>query len=110
VADLLKFIESGTISGTIARTVYEEMRATGGDPETIIKEKSLVQVSDTEELTQVVRKVLDDNPAEVEKFLGGKTKLMGFFVGQVMKATKGKGNPTVINRLVAEELDKRGGD
>ena len=66
-------------------------------------------MSDAAELSQVVRQVLDDNPAEVERFLAGKTKLMGFFVGQVMKATKGKGNPAIVNKIVAEELKKRSG-
>ena len=109
VADLLKSVDDGVISGTVARTIYEEMRGSGVDPSVIIKEKGLVQVSDTAELSQVVRQVLDDNPAEIERFLGGKTKLMGFFVGQVMKATKGKGNPAIVNKIVAEELKKRSG-
>ncbi len=109
VADLLKSVDDGSISGTVARTIYEEMRNSGADPAVIINEKGLIQVSDTAELSQVVRQVLEDNPAEVERFLGGKTKLMGFFVGQVMKATKGKGNPAVVNKIVAEELKKRSG-
>ena len=107
VADLLKSVDDGIISGTVARAIYEEMRGSGADPFVIINEKGLAQVSDTAELSQVVRQVLDDNPAEVEKFLEGKTKLMGFFVGQVMKATKGKGNPAIVNEIVAEELKKR---
>jgi aspartyl-tRNA(Asn)/glutamyl-tRNA(Gln) amidotransferase subunit B len=107
VADLLKSVDDGIISGTVARAIYEEMRGSGTEPSAIIKEKGLSQVSDTAELSEVVRQVLDDNPAEVEKFLGGKTKLMGFFVGQVMKATKGKGNPAIVNEIVAEELKKR---
>ena len=109
VADLLKAVDETTISGTVARTVYEEMRGTGTDPAVIVKTKGLVQVSDADELTRIVRQVLDDNPAEVERFLAGKTKLMGFFVGQVMKATKGKGNPAIVNKIVAEELKKRSG-
>lgn len=107
VADLLSMVDNATISGTISRTVYEEMRATGKDPKLIVQEKGLLQVSDADELTLIVRKVLDDSPAEVEKYLGGKTKLMGFFVGQAMKATKGKANPAVLNRVVGEELEKR---
>jgi len=109
VADLLKSVDDGIISGTVARTIYEEMRNSGSDPDVIIKEKGLIQVSDTAELSRVVRQVLDDNPAEVERFFAGKTKLMGFFVGQVMKATKGKGNPAIVNKIVAEELNKRSG-
>jgi len=109
VADLLKSVDEGTISGTVARTIYEEMRGTGEDPDVIIKTKGLVQVSDAHELSRIVRQVLDDNSAEVERFFAGKTKLMGFFVGQVMKATKGKGNPAIVNKIVAEELKKRSG-
>jgi aspartyl-tRNA(Asn)/glutamyl-tRNA(Gln) amidotransferase subunit B len=107
LADLLKTIESGTISGKIAKTVFEKMYATGKSPEVIIKEKGLVQVSDTDELALIVRKVLDESPSEVEKYLGGKTKLMGFFVGQAMKATKGKANPAVLNQVLGEELERR---
>ncbi|MGO9120922.1 MAG: Asp-tRNA(Asn)/Glu-tRNA(Gln) amidotransferase subunit GatB [Desulfomonilaceae bacterium] len=107
VADLLRSVDEGTISGTVARTIYEEMRGSGTDSAVIVKTKGLVQVSDADELTRIVRQVLDDNPAEVERFLAGKTKLMGFFVGQVMKATKGKGNPAIVNKIVAEELKKR---
>ncbi len=107
VADLLKAVDEGTISGTVARTIYEEMRGTGADSAAIIEAKGLVQVSDAHELSRIVCQVLDENPAEVGRFLAGKTKLMGFFVGQVMKATKGKGNPAIVNKIVAEELKKR---
>jgi aspartyl-tRNA(Asn)/glutamyl-tRNA(Gln) amidotransferase subunit B len=107
LADLLKLIDNGTISGKIAKTVFEEMYATGRPPAVIIQEKGLVQVSDADELTLMVRKVLDESPSEVERYLGGKTKLMGFFVGQVMKTTKGKANPAVLNQILGEELEKR---
>jgi aspartyl-tRNA(Asn)/glutamyl-tRNA(Gln) amidotransferase subunit B len=107
MAELVKLIENGTISGKIAKTVFEEMYASGKDPAAIVQEKGLVQVSDTDELAAAARKVLDDNPGEVEKYLGGKAKLLGFFVGQLMKATKGKANPQVANQIVTEELEKR---
>ncbi len=107
MADLLKLIDDGTISGKIAKTVFEEMYATGRDARAIIEEKGLVQVSDTAELTAIIRKILDDNPGELAKFLAGKTKVMGFFVGQVMKATKGKANPAVVNQILTEELRSR---
>ncbi|MBI5571970.1 MAG: Asp-tRNA(Asn)/Glu-tRNA(Gln) amidotransferase subunit GatB [Desulfomonile tiedjei] len=107
LAALLQLIDNGTISGKIAKTVFEEMYATGKDPAVIIEEKGLVQVSDKEELAAVIRRVLDENAGEVAKFLGGKTKLMGFFVGQAMKATKGKANPAVVNQILAEELRKK---
>jgi aspartyl-tRNA(Asn)/glutamyl-tRNA(Gln) amidotransferase subunit B len=107
LADLLTLIGDGTISGKIAKTVFEEMYKTGRGAGEIIEEKGLLQVSDTAELTEIVRKILDDNPGEVAKFLAGKTKVMGFFVGQVMKATKGKGNPAVVNQILTEELKSR---
>jgi aspartyl-tRNA(Asn)/glutamyl-tRNA(Gln) amidotransferase subunit B len=107
LADLLKLIDDGTISGKIAKTVFEEMYATGRDAGSIIKDKGLLQVSDTAEITEVVRKILDENPGELAKFLAGKTKVMGFFVGQVMKATKGQANPAVVNRILTEELKSR---
>lgn len=107
LADLLKLIDNGTVSGKIAKTVFEEMYSTGKDAATIIQEKGLVQVSDTQELASIIQKVLDDNPEEVAKFLGGKKKLMGFFVGQVMKATKGKANPKMVNQILGEEFTKR---
>jgi aspartyl-tRNA(Asn)/glutamyl-tRNA(Gln) amidotransferase subunit B len=107
LADLLKLIDNGTISGKIAKTVFEDMFVSGADPKAIIEEKGLVQVSDSGELGEIVRKVLDDNPGEVAKYLGGKGAVLKFFVGQVMKLTKGKANPAVVNDILAEELKKR---
>ncbi len=107
LADLLILIDNGTISGKIAKTVFEEMFISGKDPKTVIDEKGLVQVSDTSELLSVINRVLDDNAGELEKFFSGKTKIRGFFVGQVMKVTKGKGNPTLINQLLDEVLAAR---
>jgi aspartyl-tRNA(Asn)/glutamyl-tRNA(Gln) amidotransferase subunit B len=106
LADLLGLMENGTISGKIAKTVFEEMCATGKDPAAIIEEKGLVQVSDKDQLVVAVRTVLQENKGEVLKYLGGKTKLLGFFVGQVMKATKGKANPGLVNEILKEELEK----
>jgi len=108
LADLLKLVDNGTVSGKIAKTVFEQMYATGSNPIDIINEKGLLQVSDSEELSAIIGKVLDDNPGEVEKCLSGKTKLIGFFVGQVMKATRGKANPAVVNQILSDELAKRG--
>ncbi len=109
LADLLKSVDDGTISGKIAKSVFEEMYATGKDPAKIIEEKGLVQISDTGELSEVVRKIFEDNPKEVERLLGGQQKLRGFFVGQVMKATKGKANPQMVNQIIDEEVKKLGG-
>jgi aspartyl-tRNA(Asn)/glutamyl-tRNA(Gln) amidotransferase subunit B len=107
LAALLKLMSDGAISGKIAKTVFEEMYATGKDAATIIEEKGLVQVSDTNEILTLVRKILDDNAGEVEKFLAGKTKIRGFFVGQVMKISQGKANPALVNQILDEELGKR---
>lgn len=110
LADLLKSVDDGTISGKIAKSVFEEMYATGKDPAKIIEEKGLVQISDTGELSDMVRKVFEDNPKEVERLLGGQKKLRGFFVGQVMKATKGKANPQLVNQIIDEEIKKLASD
>ncbi len=107
LAELLKLMEDGTISGKIAKSVFEEMYSTGRDPSTIIGEKGLLQVSDAGELTAIIRKILDDNPAEVAKYLSGKKQVVGFFVGQIMKATRGKANPQVVNDILSQEMSRR---
>jgi aspartyl-tRNA(Asn)/glutamyl-tRNA(Gln) amidotransferase subunit B len=103
---LTQLVEKGTISGTIAKKVFKEMFETGDKPEKIVKEKGLVQVTDEGAIRQVVVDVLAANPQSVEDFRNGKNKAMGFVVGQVMKASKGKANPQMVNKLVAEELEK----
>jgi aspartyl-tRNA(Asn)/glutamyl-tRNA(Gln) amidotransferase subunit B len=105
LADLTKIIESGEISNKIAKTVFEEMLASGKTPEVIIEEKGLKQVSDEGELGRIADELLAANPEQVEQFRTGKTKVLGFFVGQMMKQTRGKGNPAVINSLLKEKLD-----
>ncbi len=104
LAGLLELVVKDTISGTMAKTVFEDMAKTGKDAKTIVDEKGLAQVSDPSEIDAIVEKILVDNPTEVEAFKGGKTKLMGFFVGQVMRATKGKANPKVVNQLLNKKL------
>ena len=101
---LLLLIDNGSISGSIAKTIFDEMAATGKDPQAIVEEKGLTQISDKGELENVVRQVLDSNPNEVEKYKSGKTNLIGFFVGQVMKMTKGKANPKEVNAILREML------
>jgi len=109
MAQLVALVEKGTISGKMAKEVFSKTYQTGKDPQLIVKEEGLVQLSDESELETIVDKVLEDNPKEVEKYLSGKTKIMGFFVGQVMKATKGKANPQVVNRLLVKKLQEKGG-
>lgn len=104
LVDMLKLIDEGVISGKIAKGVFEEMYKTGKEPGVIVKEKGLVQISDTGEIEEIVDDVVTKNPKEVERFKTGDQKLLGFFVGQVMKATKGKANPRVVNELLRKKL------
>ncbi len=106
LAGLLKMIEDGTISGKIGKTVFEEMWVSGKRPDQIVKDKGLIQVSDVSELSGIIVKILQDNPKEVSRYLEGKTQLMGFFVGQTMKATRGKANPQLVNEILTSELEK----
>ncbi|MGI6656274.1 MAG: Asp-tRNA(Asn)/Glu-tRNA(Gln) amidotransferase subunit GatB [Desulfobulbus sp.] len=104
LARLLRLIEEGTISGKIAKTVFAEMLASGDDPEQIVESKGLVQMSDEDELAAIVREILAANPDQVRQFREGKTKVMGFFVGQLMKKTRGQANPQLANTLFMREL------
>jgi aspartyl-tRNA(Asn)/glutamyl-tRNA(Gln) amidotransferase subunit B len=106
LAGLLNMVDKGTISGKIAKTVFEEMMASGKDPETVVKEKNLVQMSDEGELVAIVQEIIAANPEQAQQFRDGKTKVMGFFVGQLMKKTKGKANPQMANQLFSKELNK----
>jgi aspartyl-tRNA(Asn)/glutamyl-tRNA(Gln) amidotransferase subunit B len=104
LAEMLNLIEKGTISGKIAKTVFAEMYKTGKEAGSIVKEKGLVQITDELEIEKVVDEVIAGNPKEVERFRGGEEKLIGFFVGQIMKATKGKANPKMVNDLLKKKL------
>lgn len=104
LAALLKLISKGTISGKIAKKVFATMWKEGGNPEEIVKAQGLVQISDTAELSKLVDEVVGKNPKAVEDFKAGKKKAMGALVGQIMKATKGKANPRVINELLNKKL------
>ncbi|GFO59148.1 aspartyl/glutamyl-tRNA(Asn/Gln) amidotransferase subunit B [Geomonas silvestris] len=104
LAELLKLVEKGTISGKIAKTVFDEMYKTGKKPEEIVAEKGLVQVSDTGAIEAIIDEVLAREPGQVAEYRSGKDKLFGFFVGQVMKASKGKANPGVVNDLLLKKL------
>jgi len=104
LAALLKMIETGTISGKIAKTVFETLYREGGDPEQIVKEQGLAQVSDEGALGALIDAVLAENPNEVAGYRAGKKQLLGFFVGQVMKQSGGKANPGKVNALLKEKL------
>lgn len=101
---MISLIDKGAISGKIAKTVFAEMWNSGKDPETIVKEKGLTQITDTSAIEKIVDEVLASKPTEVEAYRGGKEKLFGFFVGLVMKASKGQASPEVVNELLKKKL------
>jgi aspartyl-tRNA(Asn)/glutamyl-tRNA(Gln) amidotransferase subunit B len=104
LADLLALIDKGTISGKIAKTVFDEMWKSGKEPAKIVEEQGLLQVSDTGEIEKIIDDIMAANAGQVEEFRGGKEKVFGFFVGQVMRASKGKANPAVVNDLLLKKL------
>ena len=105
-AKLITLIDKGTISGSIAKKVFEEMVETGKEPEKIVEEKGLVQISVEGAIKEVVDKIIAANPQSVEDYKNGKDRALGFLVGQCMKEMKGKGNPQILNKLILEYLTK----
>lgn len=106
LAKMIQLIEDGTISSKIAKTVVTELIENGGDPEQIVKEKGLVQISDEGQLREIIQQVLAENEQSVADYKAGKKKALGFLVGQIMKATKGQANPQMANKLLVEEIEK----
>jgi len=104
LAGLLKLLDADVISGKMAKTIFEAMAETGKPAKIIVAEKGLVQVSDTSAIDPIVDAIITNHPDEVERYRGGQKKLMGFFVGQVMKETKGKANPKIVNEILREKL------
>jgi len=104
LVDLLNLIEGGTISGKIAKTVFDEMWKSGKEPAVIVEEQGLVQVSDSGAIEAIIDEILTREAGQVAEYRSGKDKLFGFFVGQVMKASRGKANPTVVNELLLGKL------
>jgi aspartyl-tRNA(Asn)/glutamyl-tRNA(Gln) amidotransferase subunit B len=107
LAKMIGLIQNGTISSKIAKKVFTELIEKGGDPEVIVKEKGLVQLSDEGALRKIVGEVLDNNTQSVEDYKSGKERAIGFLVGQIMKATKGQANPPLVNKILLEEINKR---
>ena len=105
LSKLINLIKDGTISGKIAKTIFEEMIDGDKDPQTIVDQKGLKQESDPKALEELINKVIKNNTSKVEEYKSGKKKLFGFFVGQVMKESKGKGNPQLINKILKEKLN-----
>ena len=104
LASLLNKISDQTISGKIAKEVFESMWKGEGSAEDIIERKSLVQITDDSEIGAIVDMVIEDNPTQVKEYLGGKSQLLGYFVGQIMKETKGKANPQKVNEILRKKL------
>jgi aspartyl-tRNA(Asn)/glutamyl-tRNA(Gln) amidotransferase subunit B len=104
LAELLKLIDGGTISGKMAKDILEQAYDSKKSPKRIVEEQGFVQVSDESTLSAVVEKVVEAHPKEVEKCKSGKIKILGFLVGQVMKDTKGQANPQKVNELLRKIL------
>jgi aspartyl-tRNA(Asn)/glutamyl-tRNA(Gln) amidotransferase subunit B len=107
LGELINMVETDQISGKMAKSVFEEMFASGKDPKTIVSEKGLKQLSNDDEILAVVRKEFDGNPEQLANYLGGNERLHGFFVGLVMKATGGAANPKKVNELIRQEAQSR---
>lgn len=107
LAKMINLIEDGTISSKIAKKVFAELVENGGDPEQVVKDKGLVQISDEGQLREIISNVLADNEQSIIDYKNGKDKAVKFLVGQVMKATKGQANPPMVNKILQEELDKK---
>jgi aspartyl-tRNA(Asn)/glutamyl-tRNA(Gln) amidotransferase subunit B len=104
LAEMIKLIEEGTISGKMAKDIVDEMYKSGKPPKEIIEEKGMVQITDEGELIKTISSIIKANPQQLQDYRGGKEKLFGFFVGQVMKATQGKANPQIVNDLLKKML------
>jgi aspartyl-tRNA(Asn)/glutamyl-tRNA(Gln) amidotransferase subunit B len=105
LAELLALIDAGTISGKIAKDILPELLANGGSPTKLVESKGLIQISDTGAIDRAIDAVLAANPKELEQYRAGKTKLLGFFVGKVMKETGGRADPKLTNELLVAKLN-----
>ncbi len=103
---LVNLISNGTISTKIAKEVFQIMLQSDKDPEVIVKEKNLIQISDENQLTAIIQQTLRQNTNQIDEYLSGKEKVFGYFIGQIMKETKGKANPQLVNQILKSELEK----
>lgn len=103
---LINLISNGTISSKIAKEVFQLMLQTNDSPEIIVREKNLIQISDESEIIKIIQNILEKNKNQIEEYLSGKEKVLGYFIGQIMKETKGKANPQLVNQLLKSELEK----
>ena len=104
ISKLVKMLDDELISSKIAKQVFEEMIKEGEDPTKIVEDKGLIQISDPAKILPIIDEIMTNNADNVAKFKAGNKKLLGFFVGQVLKKTAGKANPKVVNELVAQKL------
>ncbi|MBC7968786.1 MAG: Asp-tRNA(Asn)/Glu-tRNA(Gln) amidotransferase GatCAB subunit B, partial [Verrucomicrobia bacterium] len=105
LAELIGLIDSGTISNKIAKDILPELLTQGGSPKALIERKGLIQISDTGAIEAAIEAVIAAHPKELEMYRSGKTKMLGFFVGQVMKQTGGRADPKLTNQLLAKQLN-----
>ncbi len=108
LAAMIGLLDKGVISGKIAKSVFEEMLESGKDPDAIVEERGITQISDEEELARLIDEAIEENPASVDDFRKGKEKALGFLVGQVMRKTRGRANPQMVNELLKRSLEDRG--
>ena len=107
LAELIVLVKDNTINLNTGKEVLEEMFASGRSARQIVKERGLAQISDAEALEKTIAQILEENPKQVEQYLGGKTQLVGWLMGQVMKATRGKANPQAVRELLRDQLEAR---
>ena len=107
LAAMIKLISDGTISSKIAKKVFAETVANGTDPQKYVEENGMAQLSDESVLAPIVKEIVDNNPQSVEDYKNGKDRAIGFLVGQIMKQTRGKANPKVVNKLLLADLNAR---
>jgi aspartyl-tRNA(Asn)/glutamyl-tRNA(Gln) amidotransferase subunit B len=113
ISNLIKLISEGTVTKNLAKEIYNEMlkvkdnNSEKQNPEYIMKSKNLVQLDSSEEINNIIEKVIEENSAETQRYRSGETKLLGFFVGLVMKQTKGKANPKTVNELLIKKLNEK---
>lgn len=107
LAELIALIEDGTISGKIAKDILPELLSEGGSAKELVERKGLIQISDTGALEAIIEQVIQANPKELEQYRNGKTKLLGFFVGKVIKETGGRADPKLTNQLLAQKLNNQ---
>ena len=109
LAEMVRMIDQGKISGKMAKGLFEEMLETGAAPDTIVRAKGLEQVSDTGSIEKAIEQVLAAHPKQASDYRGGNEKVFGFLIGQIMKATQGKANPQLVNEILREKLKPQDG-